>query len=740
VTYGCAWGDLDADGDLDLVEINLDEPPTLYRNSASSKANGSSVVFRLKGKAPNTEGIGAQIVITTDSGSQMRQLFPTSGYHSHNEALVHFGLAGDKAVKSAVVTWPDGSASQLQNLAVNHTHTVSFPAEAKKPEAKPKPAPMFVAARSFPPIRHQEKLYDDYADQLLLPHSLSQLGPAIAWADVNGDGHQDFYLGGGAGQAGELRLGNGKGGFSAQWVEAFQADKESEDMGVVFFDADGDGDADLFVASGSYQFKEGDPKLADRLYLNDGHGAFKKAPDGTLPEFLKASGPVAAVDFDRDGDVDVYVGSRVVPGEYPVTPASRLLRNDSKGGRVAFRDVTDEIGGKALRMSGMVSGAVWSDVNQDGWSDLLLAHEWGAVKLFINTNGTLKERDGSNDDLALNTGWWTSVETADLDGDGRLDIIAGNFGYNTKYKEPSREKPKLLYFADFDGTGKKNIVETKREGDTLYPERGRSCSSIAMPFIKDKFPTYHAFALASLVDVYGPALDKADKFEANTLGTGIFWNDGADAQGRPVFRYQALDRIAQVAPAFGISTSDVDGDGRADLLLAQNFHSPQIETGHYDGGLGQLLMNRGNRTFEPIPAGHSGIVLPRDSKALTVADLDGNGVTDLVVTTNNGPCEALLNSQTTPSHFLSVALPASKAPGMRVTLEIEGVPSQTQEFHAGSGYLSQAPSVLTFATNGSSEPRRLKIQWPDGRAEQQVVKAGEAVVVVAQPTTASAKR
>ena len=253
-----------------------------------------------------------------------------------------------------------------------------------------------------------------------------------------------------------------------------------------------------------------------------------------------------------------------------------------------------------------------------------------------------------------------------------------------------------------------------------------------MPFIKEKFPTYNAFALASLSDVYGSALEKAEKFEANTLGTGIFWNEGTGSDGQPVFKYQPLDRIAQVAPAFGTVAADVDGDGLTDLLLAQNFHSPQIETGHYDGGLGQLLLNRGKRHFEPVPAGLSGIVMPRDSKAATVSDLDGDGVGDLVVTTNNGPCAALLNRDADPSRFVRVVLPLQKAAGARVTLAMDGGQSQVQEYHAGAGYMSQSPAVLTFGTGSARGPGRLKIQWPDGSVEDRPITASDRVIALAR--------
>lgn len=732
ITYGCAYADFDKDGDLDLVEVNLEEPPTFYRNGAK----GNAVTFRFKGRGGNTAGYGTRVIIETASGRQMRQLFPQSGYHSLNEAVLAFGLGKDDTILSAAVTWPGGHTETYKDLKAGQSYTVKEPDTSGLPPGPAARQPFFVTADSFPPVRHQEAPYDDYADQILLPHALSKLGPALVWGDVNGDGLPDLYAGGGAGQAGELRLNDGKGGFAAQWVDAFQEDKACEDMGAVFFDADGDGDVDLFVASGSYQFKRGDARLRDRLYLNDGKGAFTKAPDGAVPDFREASGPVAVADFDHDGKFDVYIGSRVVPGSYPETPPSRLLRNESTKGRVRFTDVTESVGGAALRKSGMVSGAVWSDVNGDGWQDLLLAHEWGTVTLFLNDKGKLAPRKDAADDLAKRSGWWLSCDTADVDGDGDLDILAGNFGYNTKYKEATEQKPKLLYYADWDGTGRKNIVEVKREGDTLLPERGRSCSSTAMPFIKSKFPTYETFAKASLRDVYGDKLDKADKYEANTLGTGIFFNEGNDAAGMPKFRYEALDRLAQIAPTFGIVITDFSADGYPDLLLAQNFHSPQIETGRYDGGLGQLLLNDGKGHFTPVPAGASGIVIPDDAKAATACDLNNDGSPDLLVSVNSGQARALWNRYPAGGGtFFSVSLDAAKAPGALVRVEREGSAPLTAEYHAGAGYLSQQPGTLYFGQSKAAQGGgKVIVRWPDGTTSETPFKAGTASVTVKAKT------
>ncbi|HZJ17288.1 MAG TPA: VCBS repeat-containing protein, partial [Chthoniobacteraceae bacterium] len=526
VSYGCAYADLDRDGDLDLVEVNLEENVAVYRNDSAS---GHRVLFAFEGTRSNRFGIGVRVTLRTSTGEQTRLLSPCTGYQSNNEAVLHFGLGKDATIDEVRVRWPSGVEQYFTKLAADRLYTISESAKAALD-------PMFIANK-FPALqrgpifersdilassKHEDPPADDYAKQLLLPHGLSNLGPGLAWGDVDGDGDFDYYVAKGEGQIGEVRFNDGKGRFIARFSPALRADKGSADFAPLFFDADGDGDLDLFIGGGSYRFAPGDPEQRDRLYLNDGKGNLTRAEDA-LPVDEQPAGAVCAADFDRDGDLDLFVGDRVIAEDYPLPADGRILRNDSRDGKVRFTDVTKDVA-PDLTGTGLVTSALWTDADGDGTLDLLIAHEWGPIRLFLNRGGKLVPRK-TDDDLAHKLGWWNGLAAADVDHDGDLDYVATNLGRNTRYGQPDERHPVRIHYGQFFDGGLPKIVEAHYEGERLVPMRGLNVSAMAIPELKEKFRTHRAYAGATLEEIYtAKSLKDAQAFETNTCDSGVFIN------------------------------------------------------------------------------------------------------------------------------------------------------------------------------------------------------------------------
>ena len=658
MSYGAARGDLDGDGDLDLVVCNLEDELGVFRNLV---ADGARIGFRFRGVKANRFGIGARVEIETADGKrQVQTLLPHQGFASSNQPVLYFGLGDLAGVTAAQVIWPGGTVQELG--ALDAGQLVEVIEEAENRVESPKES-LFASTTTLTFARHKETAYDDFSDQPLLPNKLSQNGPGIAFADVDGDGDEDFFIGGAVGQMGELHLQQRPGEY--KWKSAFVLGKHkvSEDMAPLFFDVDGDDDLDLYVASGGVEQSMGTEFYRDRLYLNNGEGKFSVAPDDRLPDLRDSSGVVTAADYDRDGDLDLFVGSRSIPQRYPLPASSRLLRND--GG--TFTDVSSSVF-EGLRDVGLVTSAVWSDVNNDGWIDLLLTSEWGPIKYFRNESGNRFRERTEEAGLADRTGWWNAIAGRDMDNDGDIDYFVSNAGLNTKYKATT-EFPATIYYGDFDGTGKPRCVEASFEDGVQLPTRGRSCSSGAMPFIGEKFGTFHDFALASLQEVYTPSkLGKALKLEANDLRSVVLINDG---QGR--FSFVEIPRDAQAAPGFGVVLSDFNADGLTDACMAQNFFHPQRETPRLGGGLGALLMGKGDGTFEHVWIRESGIDVPEDARALAVADLDDDRRPDLVFSINDGIVRTFANEEKEGTPIvveLKGALGNRSAVGARVTVAV----------------------------------------------------------------------
>jgi hypothetical protein len=466
-----------------------------------------------------------------------------------------------------------------------------------------------------------------------------------------------------------------------------------------------------------------------KLWLGDGHGLFQAASEGTLPPFTSSVGAAVAADFDHSGMLSVFLGSRVLNGQYPAAPLSALLAN--RGGK--FEDITDTLA-PGLREVGMVTAALWSDVDGDGWSDLLLTLDWGLVKYFHNHQGrSFEDWTEKAGFAAAGTGWWTSLASADFNGDGRPDYVAGNLGLNTQY-HASPAQPALLFSGDFKGGGSHQLIEAYYEGDKLYPWRSRRDLGVALPSILKKYPKTDFYARATLGEILGEdKLAKADRFAATELRSGIFLS-----QPDGTYRFEPLPRLAQISPLQGMVAGDFNGDGFSDLYAVQNSYAPIPAVGRYDGGLSQLLNGDGHGHFTAVPVADSGLLVPGDAKALAVLDLDHDGWPDFFVSRNNDTTLAFRNAGVPGHHALQIRLqgPAGNptAVGARLTLQLTDGSTQTAEVFAGSGYYSQSSPAVFFGYPDNNPPQSLRIRWPSGLTSSHPLPPNASSLVFPQPS------
>ncbi len=615
---GVATADFDNDGDLDFVTNNMGSFASLYESKAADNRIGNSIKLVLEGSEKNPNAIGAKVEITYDGKKQWYEQYTSRGYLSSVDTPIIFGIKNYQIVDATII-WPDGTTTKKAGLEANKTHVIEYTTGLDKTTNISSKLPTRYQLSKTNSLgigfKHKEDPFDDYTKQILLPHSQSNVGPSFANADLNGDGLDDIYIGGAAGQSGELYLQKSSGKFTKKYGP-WSGDADSEDTGATFFDSDSDGDLDLYVASGGAHKPEGDNSYQDRLYLNDGNGNFRKSIN-IIPQLRISGQAVISADIDDDGDTDLFVGGRIIPDKYPYPPKSYFLINES--GKFLMRE---------LEIHHMVSSALFTDYDGDGDEDLMTVGEWSTIKIFNNEDGNFSE--AMIPSLQETTGLWFGLAQYDIDDDGDMDYFAGNIGLNTKFKADDSHEFHV-YSMDFDDSGTYDVVLSNTYNGELVPSRGRECSSQQMPFIKDKFTDYRSFASATMSDIYGEKLNEALHYQADILHSVFIEN-----LGNGEFDVKMLPWQAQLAPLNDFAFADINNDGATEIFSVGNLYNVEVETVRYDAFKGSVMRFR-DGVIEAIPSSKTGFITENDARGVITMDVKGKLM--VIVANNNESIE-----------------------------------------------------------------------------------------------------
>ncbi|MHA4811386.1 VCBS repeat-containing protein [Flavitalea flava] len=678
---GAAYADLDNDGDLDLITSNINEEAYIYENKENKEKNKNNYLgITLKGSESNINAFGTSVVLYCGKDNFYTYYMPVRGYLSSMAGPLCIGIGRHSIVDSVKIIWPDGRGQTIKNVKANQRLEISYKTSLSPQPGNVAAQPLFFNAGDRYTIHYRqiENEYNDFNDELLLPRSYSRKGPGIAVGDVDNKDGLDFFIGGSSGNAGSLFTQNANGTFVEKKINL--QDANCEDMGVLLFDADNDGDADLYVVSGGNEFKKIPGAYQDRLYLNDGKGNFTKSQPA-LPGMVSSGSCVIGADFDKNGDIDLFRGGGNSPGSYPESPRSYLLKNEK--GR--FVDVTAEVA-PALMNIGMVTSAVWSDFDNDGWVDLIVVGEWMSPVFLKNNKGKFVDVTGQTGLHAVN-GWWNSIYPVDINNDGKMDYIVGNMGTNVDYR-PAKNEPVELFYNKFNGSTKAQPVlscymanETGRK--ERYPFAYRDDLFRVIPSLKKKYWNYDSYSKSGLEEVFkADELSGAAHYRADIFESCILIN-----RGNGKFSISPLPAAAQISCINGILAIDADKDGNMDLILSGNSHSNEVVYGWMDASLGLVLKGDGKGNFKPLPATVSGLFLQGDMKSL--ACLYDKGGHEVILAAAN-------------ADSLRVLCPAQKsgrivyARPLDVYAEItyrNGKMSR-QEFYYGAGYLSQSARAV----------------------------------------------
>ena len=611
-SHGASYVDLDNDGDLDLVVNNVNDKPFIYENN--SENNGNNFI-RLK-MVDDRPTLGTKVKMYYDKEFQYFETTNVRGIYSTSEDVVHFGINKSKAIDSILIEWPDQTLQKIINPKINKTHKVYKDGININSKLNINDNKRFNEDKSILNYTHRENYFNDYDKQVLLTQKLSQLGPAIAKGDINGDGLEDLFIGGASGQEASVYIQN-ENSFEKIDNDIWTKHKALEDIDAVFFDSDNDGDLDLYVVSGGNEFMPNSSTYLDRLYINDGNGNFTFRRE-LLPSNFESGSVVKAFDFDNDGDLDLFVGSRMKPWNYPEPASSYLLVNENgKFSNYNSDQFTD---------LGLVTDAEWFDYDNDGDSDIVVVGEWMPITVFKNEDGNFIKEEINTNLGCSSTGWWYSIEVGDLNNDKLPDLIVGNLGLNYKYKA-SVDEPFEVFYDDFDENGTKDIVLAYYNYGIQFPLRGFSCSSQQVPDLKDKFEKYDIFASLDVQEVYGEEnLENALRLSVNTFESAALINNES------FFDFKPLPNYAQFSSVNDIIIKDFDNDQINDLLIVGNMYHAEIETARNDAGNGLFLKGVGDGSFKEVSVSESGFFAPGDSKKIITLNLGSN---DIILVANN---------------------------------------------------------------------------------------------------------
>lgn len=613
---GVAYADFDNDGDLDLVMNNLSDEATLYKNNAT----GNYLNIRLKGGSKNSNAIGSKVKVYSQNKSQYQELYTSRGYMSTVSHILNFGFENETQIDKVEVIWHNGLVSIIENIKTNQTIVVDIKNANNIPPTKNTVNRNLVSVNPKMlglEFKHSENIFNDFSKQVLLPQKMSQQGPALAVADINNDGLDDIFVGGAKDQSGVMYIQNKKGVFEKTNESLFDNDSGYEDNKALFFDADTDGDFDLYVSSGGYELEPNSIKLQDRLYINNGKGEFVKSD--ALPKIRSTSKSIASIDFDDDGDQDLVIGGHTFPGKYPLVSKSYVLKNNNG----IFIDVTQNIA-QELSEAGIINDILVTDYDNDNDYDLLVVGEWMPITLFKNTDGVFSNVKVS--EFNNTEGWWNTISAIDFDKDGDQDYFVGNLGENNKF-HPSIEKPLHIYGSNFDNNDTYDMVLSKDYKGNLVPIRGKECSTQQNAFIEQKTPTFKEFAASTLIDIYGNEQLKTAYHKSVCTFSSIY----IENKGDDTFKIQNLPSTAQLGPTMGFEFGDVNNDGFQDVIGIGAIHETEVETIRYDANVGYILL--GNAEGKLKPYKDINFYIDKNSKAIKHFKI--NGKMHYVIANNN---------------------------------------------------------------------------------------------------------